>query len=328
MIFFSITLFESIVGILQFILQKPLGFSLLKEPLFGVEINTSAKIFISQKNQIFFNALSIVDNNCFLRAHGTFIHPNVFSGFLNVSSLLTLYLIYKSKRKLIFSLFLFIQLTSLILTFSRAGFISFICSSFLFFLLMFIKKYDVKKMLITFLIVLVLVGCLFSKYLIERGYFGHFFQSNEAKEINLGSSNVRILLKNVSINMIKQNPYFGIGFRNFLIKRGEYTSQITERAYVHNIYLLIAAETGIISFFVFLIFLILIFVNTLKCCLNPLTITSICIVISFLLIGFFDHYPISSYFGRMILFVFLGFLNYSITINKLFSYSQKVLLCQ
>ena len=90
------------------------------------------EISIAENAQFFLKYLPS-QNNQFLRAHGTFIHPNVLSGFLNVSSLMTMYFIYKSKNK-IFSLFLFFQILALILTFSRAGLASFVISSFCFFI--------------------------------------------------------------------------------------------------------------------------------------------------------------------------------------------------
>jgi len=326
--FFTIALFESIVGILQFILQKSLGFSLLKELKFDINSKNFATVYIANNKHFFLNKILKVQSNYLLRACGTFLHPNTFSGFLNISSLLTLFLIYRSRRKFIFSLFLTLQLIALIFTFSRAGLVSFVCSAFFFFLLMIYKKYEIKKMFLIFLSILLLIGGFFSKYLIERGFVGDFFQSKKAKEVNLGSANTRVLLKDVSINMIKKHPFFGIGFRNFLIKRQEYTCEKTQRAYVHNIYLLIAAETGLISLFIFLLFLSIIFINSLRYCLNPFSIAIICSISSLLLIGYIDHYPISSFFGRIMLFSFLGFLNFSIKANKHFAYFQKVFLYQ
>ncbi len=328
-IFFTVALFESIIGIMQFILQKPLGgFSLFLEPKFGVGIENSAVVFISENKQFFFNKILNNHSSYFLRAHGSFFHPNIFSGFLNVSSIMTLYLIYKTKKKITFSFFLSIQLIALIFTFSRAGLISFVCISFLFFFLMHIKKYEIKKMFLVFLSILFLIMGIFSKYLIERGYVGKPFQSKKAKEMSIGSKNIRSSLKNVSVNMIKKHPFLGVGFRNFLIKKNEYTNENLERAYVHNIYLLIASETGLIALLAFISIIVIIFINTIRYCLNPLNIAVICAIVSFLFIGFFDHYPISSFLGKIILFTFLGFLNYSIEVNKRFSYFQKAFLCQ
>lgn len=326
-LFFSIAFFETVLGIMQFLLQRPLGFTFLKEPFFSHAFGNTAKILLPEKIA-FITKFIPSQKGELIRAHGTFIHPNIFAGFLNVSALLSLYQLYKTKNKFTFSLFLFLQITALILTFSRAGLVSFIISSSLFFFLMLLKKYDVKKMGFVFLSVLVILGILFSAFFIDRGILGSFFKSNRAKTLDIASNTTRNTLKEVSINMIKKHPFVGIGYRNFLIKRDEYFDQKPQRAYVHNIYLLIASQTGLFALFVFLLLVAMIFIDTFRFSLNPLTITCLCITISFLLIGFFDHYPISTHFGNTIFFIALGFLNYSIKFNKPLAYFQKAYLYQ
>lgn len=326
-LFFSFTLFESILAILQFFLQRPLGFWILKEPHFGLDIQTSATIYISEGSQFLSKFFHFQTNNL-LRAHGTFIHPNVLGGFLNISLILTFFLIYQTKKKILFSFFLMFQLIALILTFSRAALCGFVISSFLFFLLMVFKNYKVKKMFFIYLTFFLMIIGSFSRYLLERGFLGSLFQSNNAKEMNIGSHNTRKTLQNASINMIKKHPFFGVGFRNFLIRRLDYSNQNLERAHVHNIYLLIASETGIVTLLVFLAFLGYILIHIFRYFLDPLNIAIFSCIISFLMIGFFDHYPISSDFGKMILFTFLGYFNFIIKVNQPFSCTQRVYLCQ
>nr|NGX33985.1 hypothetical protein [Candidatus Anoxychlamydiales bacterium] len=273
-LFFTFALFQTTVAILQFILQKPLGFAFLHEPFFAHNLGGSCKIQIAENAQFFLKYLPS-QNNLFLRAHGTFFHPNILSGFLNVSSLLTMYFIYKSKNK-IFGFLLFFQVIALILTFSRAGLASFVVSSFCFFILMLYKKHRVKKMFLAFLVIILTLGSLGSKQLIERGFLGSKFQSKSASLMNKQGDQMRDSLKNVAINMIKKHPFFGVGFRNFLIKRNEYSKVPVQRAYVHNIYLLIAAETGIIAFLIFLMCIFFTIFQAFKYSLTPISITSIC----------------------------------------------------
>ena len=52
-------------------------------------------------------------------------------------------------------------------------------------------------------------------------------ESNKAIELNVKSGNVRSSLKNISVNMIKKNPFFGVGFRNFLIKRNIFSEDLS-----------------------------------------------------------------------------------------------------
>ena len=188
-----------------------------------------------------------------------------------------------------------------------------------------LKKYDVKKMLFVFLTIMLCILAIGSKYLIERGFLGSFFQSKKAKELNILSAKTRDSLKDVSINMIEKKPILGIGFRNFLIKRNEYSKIPVERAYVHNIYLLLGAETGILTLAIFIAMVLISLINTIKSSLNPATIISICMIVSFLLIGFFDHYPISSTLGRLVLFLNIAFLNFSKSKYLKFKLSHSIL---
>ena len=179
-----------------------------------------------------------------------------------------------------------------------------------------------------FLVIILSLGVFGSKQLLERGFLGSYFQSKDASTMNKQSDFTRDSLKNVSINMIKTHPYFGVGFRNFLIKRNEYSNAGVQRAYVHNIYLLIAAESGLISLLIFLILIFFSIYEAFRYSLRPISITSICIILSFLLIGFFDHYPISSNFGRIVIFSFLSLLNYFNELSRPLAYSQKAFLYQ
>jgi O-antigen ligase len=59
-------------------------------------------------------------------------------------------------------------------------------------------------------------------------------------------------LAQTAIQLIKQTPFLGVGLNNFLF-RLPFTNFVQP---VHNIYLLIASETGIIIFITFIIFII------------------------------------------------------------------------
>ncbi|MEK9151696.1 MAG: O-antigen ligase family protein [Patescibacteria group bacterium] len=68
--------FQSIVVILQFISQKSIGLSVLKESIFSVYDPGVAKI--------------IINGDVFIRAYGLFPHPNILGGFLAISLLVTM----------------------------------------------------------------------------------------------------------------------------------------------------------------------------------------------------------------------------------------------
>ena len=67
--------FQSIIAILQFIQQKSLGITILNESVFSINDHGIAKILINE--------------NLFIRSYGFFPHPNVLGGFLAISLLIS-----------------------------------------------------------------------------------------------------------------------------------------------------------------------------------------------------------------------------------------------
>jgi O-antigen ligase len=116
--------------------------------------------------------------------------------------------------------------------------------------------------------------------------------------------------------MIEKKPIKGIGFRNFIIKRGDYINRKIERANVHNIYLLITSEMGIFSLLSFILLIFFILKDVIKYKTDSLQITILSFLIAYLIIGLKDHYPIASQMGRYVLFLSLGYLNYQNKVNK------------
>jgi hypothetical protein len=70
-------LFQSIIGIWQFIIQKSVGLFWLKESQISPSIDGVAKI--------------LIDEEMYIRAYGLFPHPNILGGFLLVSIILSLF---------------------------------------------------------------------------------------------------------------------------------------------------------------------------------------------------------------------------------------------
>jgi len=114
----------------------------------------------------------------------------------------------------------------------------------------------------------------------------------------------RSQLATISLNIIKDNPLTGIGLNNFttvMEKYGFITATTRFFQPVHNIYLLILSETGIIGFIGFLIlFLYPIYLNLKK----PRSLFFIPFL-SLLFIGLFDHYILTIQQGILLFFLFL-----------------------
>jgi len=76
------------------------------------------------------------------------------------------------------------------------------------------------------------------------------------------SASDRIVIWKGAMNMIKKHPFLGIGYGSFPYFIMEYSEIEVERD-AHNTYLRIAAEMGIPALLIFLLLIILIFINTL-----------------------------------------------------------------
>jgi len=170
------------------------------------------------------------------------------------------------KRIFVFSIWLFGSI-ALVLTVSRIGLATWF-SSILFFSLgiSFLKIVPARKifalLLVCFLWVVIFSGFLFfigGKNLIERINYDY------------GSAASRIPMARVAINIIKENPLTGIGLKNYTIVHQHYDdtsrqiSRLLPVSPVHNLYLLIAAEGGILGLVFFLWFIFEFFTTTYRC---------------------------------------------------------------
>ncbi|MDP3056905.1 MAG: O-antigen ligase family protein [bacterium] len=152
------------------------------------------------------------------------------------------------------------------------------------------------------------------------------------------STDNRILYNNIAINIIKEFPITGIGGKNFtVIMQKFYNNQLESWQFqpVHNIYLLIASELGLIGLSMFLVFIYLIVkttwpnsktvsrvladANTLKTMLNLsgknqnvsretflMQTGLISVFIGFLFIGLFDHYFWTLQQGQLTFWLTIG----------------------
>jgi len=238
---------------------------------------------------------------------------NFAAEFLVVIIPYTFALIVLSKKKieklLYFSIFS-IFLIHLILTFTRASYLGFIFSLLVFLLLLKkIKLPEGKKIVLIILII--------------------FSITTFAKTFEKGSVKSRILIWKTTFDIIKKNPFMGVGPENFKINYLKYcigkkdvltpTSENVEN--VHNDFLEITAEIGIIGFLLFLFLLFRIF-RIGFCTLTPLT-AAIFSSISGMLVNSLASFPFKNPATLFIFFLNLSFLDlicrkgkYKIKISK------------
>jgi O-antigen ligase len=106
--------------------------------------------------------------------------------------------------------------------------------------------------------------------------------------------------------MIQKHPITGVGYQQFGMNSLSYLNQAP--GMTHNIFLLIAAETGLISLLAFLGWIGLIFWAAWRSAPLPETGLLFAAFIGFLFIGCCDFYPIFFQQGKLLFFGTAGLL--------------------
>ena len=311
-------IFQAIVAIIQFLKQSSIGLKYLDESVLNSDFSGVASFYISDTEKI-------------IRAYGTTPHPNVLAVFLllSISAFYFIYLYSKDREQgtmniktwgrlapcssfLAYTLVLF----GFFLTFSRVIILSWgivflggimIHSIRLRIILsrvermIYHKKYrrEVKEIFLITLATASLFAILLWPEILSRLTIGGGDQA-----VELRSFYVKEALK-TNINI------WGVGYGNFVSWLIKENSFLPAYAYqpVHNIYLLIYAETGLLGISVFLLFLFFLLKNSLKSSLlstYPLLLTT-----CFLFIGLFDHMFWTLQQGRLALWLLLALLTYN-----------------
>jgi len=268
-------IYSSLIAITQFFKQSSLGgiFWWLGERTFNLTTPGIAKGIWREK--------------VFLRPYGTFSHPNSLAGFILICLILILGNESLKKTGL---LAIFLGLVVLVTSFSRSVWIVGLSVGFIYFLFRFWKK------LFTYRSFYLFIFSIF--YLL---FFIFYLNSTLFDE----SVFRRLELNLVAIKLIKQSSFFGVGLNNFipamvgLEQNFGWTYWLQP---VHNIYLLIAAETGLIGLVIFL-WLIFLLCKRLLITNYQLLITAL---IAILFLGFFDHYWLTLQQNQILMTIIFG----------------------
>jgi O-antigen ligase len=289
-IFYS-GVFQSILAIAQFIKNGSIGIKFIEASVFDPNSPGVANF--------------ILNGDRILRSYGSFTHPNVLAGFLLLSAFCFYWLFLKNQSKNLIPVLGFLFLVAgLFLTFSRTAIIVFGVMSMIMFLFKLFKLRklehteqrleDSKKLVKLFC--LVVASCLLAIIILFPYIKARFFTiSLEEQAVDL-----RFFYNKMAIEMIKEKPILGIGIGNFvnysqnypvytkaaLKMTGENTNQIPEWIYqpVHNIYLLITSEMGILGLLAFLGFVGWNLIRGRK------NICFLSLVSCFLIVSLVDHY--------------------------------------
>ena len=290
-------LFESLLTIAQYVNQGSIG---------GVLYSLGERSFNSQTPGI---ANASINGQLFLRPYATFSHPNVLAGYLFVFMVLIFSCakqkFFKQQNKVVF-FSLFFGSLALFLTMSRVSIFAW-STVVIFFLahsfwkktrMVSTKKASLRQVKNKILLLLFLIVALFIfTFPIGLRFFQFSFSDQTVVQ--------RKILIQDSIAMFQQDPVFGVGLNNFLVNLPFVQKQYGETLYiqpVHNIYLLVLSETGIVGLVLFLYFLW----NTYKRLKKNTNPELLALFFLILFLGFFDHYFFTLQQGQLMFTITLG----------------------
>jgi|SRR3989338_8226876 len=287
-------LFQAVIAILQFLKQSSLGLGLLGESVISPNLTGIASFYSMAGEKI-------------IRAYGTTPHPNILAGYLFLAIFAFYYLwLYKNISR--FYLFAYaLTLLAFFFTFARVAvfllFVNFLIRIILV-RLNFRKEYWNKKLALLFLTTFIVVSTFSLVYWPEAVSRIKISSGEEAVQL-------RIFYNKESLSSLN---WFGVGSGNFVNWLMVKDPNLSRNLYqpVHNIYLLIYSEMGILgitAFILFLIFLIKDFIVKTK--MEKLYHYSFLLVfLSFLFVGLFDHFLWTLQQGRFILWLSLSILTF------------------
>jgi len=244
-----------------------------------------------------------------LRAYGGMDHPNIFGGVLAISLIVVAYILAKKKvlrspaevlESLGLFLFYFVGLFALFFTFSRAAWLAYGLGLFVLLISLIIKKYDRWVIgryfvLLFFSVVTVfLVAFPYSSLVLARTTADTRL---EQKSIDERQEDIK-----QAAALIQDNWLFGVGIGNYVTAlevQDNYRQSIWNYQPVHNVFLLLFAESGIGALIFFGLFLVL-----LK--KDRLAVFSGAVMIALIILMLFDHWLLSLPFGLLFLFLVLG----------------------
>lgn len=271
-----------------------------------------------------------------LRAYGAFSHPNILGGYLAVSLIMLIVLIFLENDKRI-GYFLWASLPvisfALFFTFSKSAWLA--LGIGLFFILLFVWtsqdrwiKFIYSQILLIMFLSVAIFAFLYQEPLLARVESVGRLENKSGQE--------RVLYFNQAKNLIIQNWYKGVGLGNYTSALYANLSDKQPSWYyqpVHNVYLLIATEVGLAGFVFFMLFIIQLFreiyyfkyteysgliavlhmvkekvIREFYCERLYWFLGSATIFLMLLVIMVFDHYLWTQYFGIMLGSFSLGLL--------------------
>lgn len=295
-VFTAGTLFQSAVAIAQFFLQGDLGLQRIGESVLRPDYLGVASFYTGEGIKV-------------MRAYGLTPHPNVLAAYLllGLASIGCLYSKFLDTKwlRLVFGSAFVVTFFALFFTFSRTIF----CAAFLGGLYIGIRYWssEFRKPVQDLLILTV------SSSLIAGIFFSTEIKSRVILHATDEAVSLRVYYNKEALKTNSSDKSYlflsGVGVGNFVPWLRQENPRLPRHLYqpVHNMYLLIYSETGLIGIMLFLGFVGAVvgksFYYRRTHFSGIILPTLLCIL---LFIGLFDHFPVTLQQGRLLLWSLLG----------------------
>lgn len=285
--------FESVLALFQFFLQHSIGLTLFRESLLRIDIQGVAKI--------------VSHGTTFIRGYGTLPHPNLLSAFLFTSILFSSYLFIRnisSKLKILFLTLSLVSIIGLLITFSRAGILVTLVFGGLLLIGSTVKHYEIRKQIIVYFLILAVALTTWG-LIIKPFIFTRVTISDQATV-------ERKFYNHVGTEIVRSFPVTGVGIGTSMLHMQQFSSVKLDSWQIqpiHNYYLLMTAEMGIIIALIFIIFLLWHLKKLGELYWregNVLHGTLFCIIAGFMFLMLFDHYFYTLVPTQILLWLILG----------------------
>jgi len=280
---------EAILGIIQFHVQHSLGLTIIGEYIAPLGTLGLATVQHGSEKLI--------------RAYGTMPHPNILAGFLLISLICGFYFVSRETRtnKWLAGLMLMLLYFGIFFTFSRLVWFLALVATVGFIVFSYYKE---KKLLFIPLFALLISGStIFAAY--GSLAAGWAIELPDSQSITL-----RETFNGRGLSLIQAYPLLGVGPGNYLEALKEKYPNLAAWEYQppHNIFILLAAELGILGASLFVIILFEIFKPLLNISNQLLSFLVFTASFLLLIVGLFDHYLITIQQGSLVFFSVLGML--------------------
>lgn len=291
-------LVQVVIAVWQFTLQRDLGLQFLGESPLGASILGVAKFFSESEK--------------YIRVYGTFPHPNIFAAYL-IFAIFALVLIYYLHKKVpdgkfgaVWSLVLALFVLALFLTFARTP-ITILTISVAIILLMLplYEEIDHLRPRIMFSIP-VLFAFIATLTILLFPFVAPRFNIKWSDP----SVTDRIRYNELAVQFVGERPLTGYGVGQYIPHIQEIRPGFEPYKYqpAHNIYLLMAAEMGLLGAFLFLAWLFSLFRRHFRRLFQFPHLVFLALLMAFAGLGAFDHYFLTIQQGMLVFWTALALL--------------------